>query len=624
MQSTGTLLFRFAATSSGKIDHQRSINLQDINAGQGRQMGLGDVAVVQNAQMHGIVKLADRMDATTGLGNTTVFVPAGPFTTYTNDDGSYQLPNLPEGKISVAFFHTGYVPATLDEVNLQAGQDFAAADVLLAPEAMAPAPGSISGTVLFSVAPPDVTTTVIAAVDSTGQAFAGSIKADGTFQILSVPAGLYDISVSHTAYLTAIVNHVLVTSGAIITVPPVVLQAGTGNTACNPGESCTPSTACRTGTIDCSTGIPQCKVLANAPDGTMCGVDQVCSAGACTTCKGGGMCAPAGSACHQGVFSCSTGTQVCIDEEINAVDGQSCGNGQVCNTGQCVACGQGNTCTPSANVCHAGAIDCASGAPICKDTGGLANDGTKCGVDKVCSLGSCVLCEAGAACTPANPCHAGQLDCSSGSPVCQDTGDAMDGTVCGSDQVCNQGTCSACKAGGDCAPLANDCHEGIYSCSTGTQVCVDKEINAADGLTCGNGSQVCNTGHCIACAQGASCVPTNACHTGSIDCSTGSPVCTDLGATLSNGQSCGMDSVCNGGVCIACKGGDVCTPITNACHQGQFACNTGIKICNDLARTSPTVPAAAWTSSATPAAATPASPAPPACRRARRTSATRA
>jgi hypothetical protein len=50
-------------------------------------------------------------------------------------------------------------------------------------------------------------------------------------------------------------------------------------------------------------------------------------------------------------------------------------------------------------------------------------------------------CTGTAACDPGIVCSAGALNCASGAPVCVDTGNAPDGTVCGQDLVCSNGDC---------------------------------------------------------------------------------------------------------------------------------------------------------------------------------------
>src|SRR5579883_433430 len=115
-----------------------------------------------------------------------------------------------------------------------------------------------------------------------------------------------------------------------------------------------------------------------------------------------------------------------------------CGN----SNPSCVA---GAVCQPAASPCHLGAIACNNGVPMCVDTGGVGGDGLSCAVGKVCHAGACVACASGAPCTPQNPCGVGATDCSTGAPVCKDTGDTLpDGTACGNGGMCLAGTCSTC------------------------------------------------------------------------------------------------------------------------------------------------------------------------------------
>lgn len=160
-------------------------------------------------------------------------------------------------------------------------------------------------------------------------------------------------------------------------------------------------------------------------------------------------------------------------------------------------------------------------------------------------------CTAGAVCTPANVCDVGTISCATGSPVCNDTGanSAANGTTCGSGKVCDNGTCGSCTAGVACTPT-NPCDTGATSCATGSQVCADMGANpAANGAPCGT-NMVCNSGACSACVAGLVCVPLNVCDTGSTSCGTGTSVCFDTGAnSCANGTSCGAGKTCNSGQC---------------------------------------------------------------------------
>ena len=116
------------------------------------------------------------------------------------------------------------------------------------------------------------------------------------------------------------------------------------------------------------------------------------------------------------------------------------------------------------------------------------------------------------------------------------------GAACGINMVCDEGACIACTAGLPCTPASNSCHTGTTSCTTGVSVCVDTGTSAVNGTACGT-NEVCDNGTCSACSAGATCTPTNACHTGSIDCEAGTPVCDDTGTSVANGTTCGPSKV---------------------------------------------------------------------------------
>ncbi|HTT71008.1 MAG TPA: hypothetical protein VMG32_07260 [Anaeromyxobacteraceae bacterium] len=56
------------------------------------------------------------------------------------------------------------------------------------------------------------------------------------------------------------------------------------------------------------------------------------------------------------------------------------------------------------------------------------------------------LCQPGVACTSANPCHEAQVSCTTGTPVCTDSGNLPNGTSCGAGLTCNAGSCVASGA----------------------------------------------------------------------------------------------------------------------------------------------------------------------------------
>jgi len=354
----------------------------------------------------------------------------------------------------------------------------------------------------------------------------------------------------------------------------MVCNAAGSCAACAAGSACTPANPCRTGTVVCTTGAPVCTENADKPNGTSCGAGMVCTAGQCTVCQQGAACTPM-NPCHQGTLSCSTGTPVCTDKGTLAPAGTSCGTDKVCSAvGACGDCKVGASCAVTGRPCRTGTTTCNTGAPVCVEQGNVAN-GTSCGTNLVCSAGICMSCTVGLSCTPTNPCHAGTQTCAP-AIACADTGrNLVNGAVCGSNRVCNGGVCVACTAGASCQPT-NPCRTGATSCVTGASVCAETG-NVANGSTCGS-NRVCNNGTCVSCTAGGACTPNNPCHTGTLTCMTGSSTCQDTGTAVANGASCGMNQVCRAGSCVTCTAGVACTP-SDPCKLGMTSCSTGNSVC---------------------------------------------
>ena len=105
--TSGLLLFRVDVDGERR---QRVVQLADYGSGPSKQVNLGDIVMGANATVRGHVFLADRLPARSGHGGTTLFVPAGPFTAFTNDDGSFVIEQMPEGPVELFAFRTGYAP----------------------------------------------------------------------------------------------------------------------------------------------------------------------------------------------------------------------------------------------------------------------------------------------------------------------------------------------------------------------------------------------------------------------------------------------------------------------------------------------------------------------------------
>jgi hypothetical protein len=181
----------------------------------------------------------------------------------------------------------------------------------------------------------------------------------------------------------------------------------------------------------------------------------------------GASCTPA-TACRTGTLQCNGGAVSCVATGMVAA-GASCGAVRVCDlAGDCVACASGMACTP-ADPCRVGTIMCGAGEPSC---GALRPAGSSCGTNRVCSpTGACVACVEGASCASANPCATATIACGSGAAVCTDRGAQPNGTACGSGRQCSSGACvcaasSGCGAGQLC--VQGTCAQGslvsMYAC----------------------------------------------------------------------------------------------------------------------------------------------------------------
>ncbi len=343
--------------------------------------------------------------------------------------------------------------------------------------------------------------------------------------------------------------------------------------ACIPGTVCQGPDPCHVAVISCDTGAPVCTTTATpVANGTSCGAGQVCNAGACVACAAGTACTSS-NVCHTAAITCDTGSPVCTDSG-NVADGTTCGVDQVCSAGTCVACVAGGACT-STDPCHTATLSCATGAQVCTDTGNQP-DGTVCGTGLACTAGACV-CAPGTACTSADPCHTAAFTCdpTTGAPVCTDNGNVANGTSCGTNLVCNDGACQPCTAGAACTSTTDPtCKTAAIACGTGVPVCTDTG-NVLDGTACGTGL-ACTAGACV-CAAGQACVSQNPCMDAAIACAptTGAPICTDTIAKP-DGTACGTNQVCSAGACVGCAVGNGCTPATNVCEIGSItSCATG-------------------------------------------------
>jgi hypothetical protein len=218
-----------------------------------------------------------------------------------------------------------------------------------------------------------------------------------------------------------------------------------------------------------------------------------------------------------------------------------------------------------------------------------AQDGTPCGDGMVCNQSQCVACAAGGTCPLSTPCHKGVYSCATGSPVCQDSGNAAEGADCGGGNVCRSGVCSACVGGQECPLPGQPCRKGILTCSAGVSSCVDN--GAKPDLVACDDNNACTTGeacHSGLCNGGTTktCTASDACHTaGTCDPTTG--VCSNPKVATPKARDCtsSQDNDCDGipdntvdSVC-QCKPGSSRDCDTHPGFDGKGPCKAGTQSC---------------------------------------------
>ena len=305
-------------------------------------------------------------------------------------------------------------------------------------------------------------------------------------------------------------------------------------------------------------------------------------------CLNGAVCDPDPSLCRSsGKMECAGGRSVCKPAEVPQVDGVLCGTDKVCLGGQCQTCVTDAPCELD-NKCKIGKTSCTTGQPICTDTGSVA-EGTACGTSgNVCLAGTCVSCQEGASCEPTDKvCNEGKLTCA-GAPKCVATTTSVkNGTSCGTGRVCGDGACVACVAGDICDIPGKPCRTGVVTCNTGKAECLEFN-NAPNGRTCGDAAakMVCSNGACKECVVDKACTPANPCHEGAQTC-TGDLLCMDTGKPVADGSEvCGPGKVCKAGACSACVAGGDCIPLNTVCKAGKFSCASGSQVCEAVGNAS--------------------------------------
>lgn len=300
-------------------------------------------------------------------------------------------------------------------------------------------------------------------------------------------------------------------------------------------------------------------------------------------CSAGGSC-PVSIPCHKGIWSCSTGTAVCLDDG-NATEGTDCGGGNVCHGGKCSACVGGQACPMPGNSCRTGILTCSAGVSTCVDNGPKP-DATPCDDTNACTTGEVChsgVCNGGAqkTCTASDVCHAsGTCDPSTGAcsnPIGNEGGTCNDGNACTQTDKCQSGQCVGSNS--VTCTASDQCH-AAGKCDSSTGKCSNPTGN--EGLSCTDASTPCLVGKtCTSgvCAGGSAktCPAPDLCHfAGTCDTSTGT--CSNQTKTCTAQDQCHQVGTCtpSTGECTnpvqsdnyPCNDQNGCTT-NDVCYQGR-------------------------------------------------------
>ena len=230
----GRLLFSYDVEGDGVADRTRTLQLEQVNAGLGKDVNLGQVVLGRNATVVGTARRGDGRPAGSGHGGIAVFLPQLPQLTWTADDGSFTLAGVPEGPLVV----TALAPGFRDEstsAEVSAGAEFRLAPVVLSP--LPPGPLGLSGSVESPEGAPLGEVTVRAA--SAGSERETRTDAEGRFTFEALTPGVYALALSRQDRRPLFVPNVGLASGRN-DVGVLVMEAGSGPAAALDGGPTAP------------------------------------------------------------------------------------------------------------------------------------------------------------------------------------------------------------------------------------------------------------------------------------------------------------------------------------------------------------------------------------------------
>lgn len=397
-RSEGTLFISLDADGDGLADAQRFLPLAPLRVGAGRHVALGEVVLGRNARLVGQVRVRATAGQPSGHGGITVFIKGTAFLTFSADDGSFALGELPEGRLEVVFFRAGLEPLSVP-VDLSSGEERRLADVELEPAA-----ASAAAVVRGQVVAPDGAPLDAVQVRALGAAsFQAATGPDGAWGSGEVAVGVYNIAFEREGSLPVLVEGVLLVAGEQV-MEPVVMEAGQAGAlvlvapagfdaglpvsgldcrgACAAGFSCSARVECETsscGLQSCAGPCNDGRCYATECGGVACAPGDVCDGARCVALACAGVSCPQYSACAAGrcvSTLCTRGpcpvNQVCVSAacvELRCVD-VACGPGASCVGGSCLPTASlGGPCAPGSVFVGGRCVDqrcqgvvCAAGA----------------------------------------------------------------------------------------------------------------------------------------------------------------------------------------------------------------------------------------------------------------------
>ena len=225
--------------------------------------------------------------------------------------------------------------------------------------------------------------------------------------------------------------------------------------------------------------------------GPMCTACPMSPSGA-TTCDG----TRCSLKCNEGYYLCES-TQACnLYEQPCKKDSQD-----TCATGYRLC---GARCIVETACCTEGKEGC-SECQTCSGMPGRCmnkSDGTGCGSDRACRGGVCQQCRTSGTCGDSDPCKTGQYQCSAGVESCRES-NKPNGTGCGGQNACLNGSCRQCRNSGECSD--NPCLNSSWQCTGGQERCAEMGPRRGGQRVCPDRDDVCIRGRCTECKDGGSC-----------------------------------------------------------------------------------------------------------------------